>query len=153
MKKMKSRLAGSSSALALAVALFAFSFLFGAAPASAQVPESPSCTLTNVLDNTADVAEELDVLCHWSSAATFDVAAVDGQAAIETDRPISTAVEAIEPSSPDAASPQAIEGQAVQVEITQSVTVAVAGEDTDVTGSVTSLSADTEATAEAQLPE
>jgi hypothetical protein len=163
MSKMKSRLIGSSSALAI-VALFAFSFVFGAAPASAQALATPPCSLTSILDNTADVAEELDTLCHFSStqAEASDVVAIDQQTAIEPDQPssqsTSVAAEAIEPSIPDAASPAAIEGQAIPVEITQTATVAAAGqgEEGDVTGSVPSaepVAADADVTPEVRPSE
>jgi hypothetical protein len=145
MSKIKSRLIGSSSALAL-VALFAFSFVFGTAPVSAQALATPPCSLTSILDNTADVAEELDMLCHFSStpAESVDVVTIGQQAPIEAEQAASQstsiAAEDIEPSSLDAASPAAIEGQAIPVEITQTATVAVTGqgEESDITGSVPS---------------
>jgi hypothetical protein len=133
-----------ASPCALAAALLAFAFGFGGGHASAEDLETISCSLqTEVLDYSVELAEELDVLCHSLSAEAQASAKVDVETAAEVDHP-PTAVENQQPradeSSPPA--PLAIEGQAIPVEITQSVTIAVLGQsdegnqELDITGSV-----------------
>jgi hypothetical protein len=121
MSKLKFRLISSSSSLVLAFALLALSFAFGAVQARAEEPVTTSCSLPiEVMD--ATVAEELDVLCQTQAAAE------------------------IAQSTADAPTPSATEGQAILVEITQTVTVATLGQElaasdeTDVTGAVPSAS-------------
>jgi hypothetical protein len=121
MSKLNFRLIGSPSSLVLAFTLLALSFTFGAVRAHAEEAVTISCPLpTDVMD--ATVAEELDVLCQ-------------AQAATE-----------IAQSTADASTPSATEGQAILVEITQTVTVATLGQElaasdeTDVTGAVLSES-------------
>jgi hypothetical protein len=115
MSKLNFRLINSSSSLVLAFALLALSFGFGAVQAHAENTVAISCPLpTDVMD--ATVAEELDVLCQAQAAAE------------------------LAQSTADASTPSATEGQAILVEITQTVTVATlgqelaAGDETDVTG-------------------
>jgi hypothetical protein len=145
MSKPGSRLIGSSSSLVLAVALLAFSFAFGAVKANAaEELGTISCSLpTDVMD--ATVAEELDVLCHLQAAAApFDTAEAEARPAIEADPP-SIVGEIIPQPTADASMPTALEGRAIQVEITQTVTVAalgqeiVARDEPDFTGTVPSV--------------
>jgi hypothetical protein len=144
MSKPKSRLINWPSSLVLAVALLAFSFAFGAVPAHAEGLGTISCSLpTEVMD--ATVAEELDVLCHLQAAATpFDTAEAEARPTIEADPP-SIVGEIIPQPTADASMPSALEGQAIQIEITQTVTVAalgqeiVASDEPDVTGTVPSV--------------
>jgi len=139
MRKLKSRLIGSSSSLGLAVALLAFSFAFGAVRSHA---ETISCS-PPALDIVAELAEELDVLCHLQAAtAQFDTAEAEVRPTIGSDPP-SIVGESPRPIA-DASTPSALEGQAIQVEITQTVTVAVLGQklvasdEYDITGTVPS---------------
>jgi hypothetical protein len=144
MNKPKSRLISSSSSLVLAVALLAFSFAFGAVRAHAEKLGTISCSLpTEVMD--ATVAEELDVLCHLQAAAApFDTAEAEVRPAIEADPPFFVG-EIIPQPTADASMPSALEGQAIQVEITQTVTVADLGQEIaardepDFTGTVPSV--------------
>jgi hypothetical protein len=138
MSKLKSRLIGSSNSLVLAFALLALSFAFGAVQAHAEETVTISCSLpTDVMD--ATVAEELDVLCQAQAAATEVITAeADVRPSIGSD----PSVDAIA----DASTPSATEGQAIRVEITQTVTVATLGQElaasdeSDVTGTVASES-------------
>jgi hypothetical protein len=121
MSRLNFRLTSSSSSLVLAFALLALSFAFGAVQARAEEAVTISCSLpTDVMD--ATVAEELDVLCQ-------------AQAAAEIAR-----------STAEASTPSATEGQAILVEITQTVTVATLGQELatsdeiDITGTVASVS-------------
>jgi hypothetical protein len=121
MNKLRFRLIGSPSSLVLAFALLALSLTFGAVRVHAEEAVTISCPLpTDVMD--ATVAEELDVLCQAHAAA--DIAQ----------------------STADASTPTATEGQAILVEITQTVTVATLGQELaasdeiDVTGTVLSES-------------
>jgi len=107
MSKLKFRLIGSSSSLVLALALLAFSLAFGAVRSHA---ETISCS-PPALDIVAELAEELDVLCQ-SQAASAQLDAAE----VESPQPIADAL------------PSALEGQAIHVEITQTVTVAVLGQ-------------------------
>ena len=131
MSKLKSRLIGSSSSLVLAVALLAFSFAFGAVRSHA---ETILCS-PPALDIVAELAEELDVLCHSQAAvAQFDTVEAEVPSFVgESPQPIA-----------DASTPSALEGQAIRVEITQTVTVAALGQElaaidaSDITGTVAS---------------
>jgi hypothetical protein len=119
MSKLNFRLIGSPSSLVLAFALLALSFAFGAVRAHAEEAVTISCPLpTDVMD--ATVVEELDVLCQAQAAAE------------------------IAQLTADASTPSATEGQAILVEITQTVTVATLGQELaasdDVTGTVLSES-------------
>jgi len=130
---------------ALAFAVAAAPFLFATIPASAQNSPTPSCSDTYIFDNVAEVVEELDVLCGSPVVATVEL-----QSPTEIDQSLSPRLETIQESAPDA-----IEGAAIQVEITQTVTVAVAGqgEDLDITGSVPSVNVAPEATFETDAVE
>ena len=140
MSKLKSRLISSSSAFAFA--LLAFSFAFGAVQAHTEELGTISCALPiEVMD--ATVAEKLDVQCHrQAAAAQFDTAEAEVQPTIEADPP-SILGETPQPTA-DASTPSALEGQAIQVEITQTVTFAalgqelVASNEPDITGTVPS---------------
>jgi hypothetical protein len=140
MSKLKSRLISSSSAIAFA--LLAFSFAFGAVQAHAEELGTISCPLPiEAMD--ATVAEELDVQCHrQAAAAQFDTAEAEVLATVEADPP-SIVREPPQPTA-DASTPSASEGQAIPVEITQTVTVAalgqelVASNEPDITGTVPS---------------
>jgi hypothetical protein len=142
MRKPKSRLTVWSSSLVLAVALLAFSLTFRAVQAHAEELAINSCPMPiEVMD--ATVAEELDVLCQQqAAAASFDMAEVEVRSTVEAAAP-SIVVEP--PQSTADASIPALEGQAIHVEITQTVTVAVLGEEIvasnepDITGTVPSL--------------
>ena len=146
MSKLKFSLIRTSSALALAVALLAFSFAFGGARASAA--DMTVCLEPNsILENTADVAEEFDVLCQSFNTDIQAAAAVktetDTEALAETDHEpaVGSETQQAAAETPDPATTLAIEGQAIQVEITQSVTVAALGQEpegneADITGSI-----------------
>jgi hypothetical protein len=120
---------------ALAIAVLAAPFLFATIPASAQNSPTPSCSDAYIFD-----VEELDVLCGPYVRATV-------QSPAEIDQSLSLASETIQESAPDA-----IEGAAIRVEITQTVTVAVAGqsEDLDITGSASTVGDTAEANATPQ---
>jgi hypothetical protein len=126
--------------LVLAAALLTFLFAFGVARAYAEDLQTIFCPLPiEVMD--ATVAEELDVLCHLQAAAApFDTAEAEVRPTIEADSPsIASEITA------DASAPVALEGQAIRVEITQTVTVAalgqefVATDEPDATGTVPSV--------------
>jgi len=143
MRKPKSRLTVWSNSLVLPVALLAFSIAFGGVRAHAEEPGTISCSLPiEVMD--ATVAEELDVLCQQqAAAASFDTAEVEVRSTVEVAAP-SIVVEP-QQSTADASIPSALEGQAIHLEITQTVTVAVLGQEIvasnepDITGTVPSL--------------
>jgi hypothetical protein len=143
MSKPKSRLINSSRSLVLAVALLGFSFALGAVQAHTEDLGIISCSLpTEVMD--ATVAEELDVLCHLQAAgAPFDTAEAEARPAIEADPP--SIIGEPPQTTADASMPAALEGQAIQVEITQTVTVAALGQEIvvrdepDFTGTVPSV--------------
>ena len=101
------------SKLVIALALLAFPFVLGASPSSAQEVAIVACPAP-ALDIAADVAEELDVLCQ----SQIEVNASDVA---------------------DAGGPVALEGPAIRVEITQSVTIAVLGQDVEENDDVTGL--------------
>ena len=99
--KMKSSSVNASGALA--TALLSLSIVFVASPAPAEGLDAISCLPPTVIaENSAEVAEAFEVTCISSraDAQTFEVA-----------------------------SPSAIEGQAIPIEITQSVTIAAPGDD------------------------
>jgi hypothetical protein len=101
---MKTGLVNSSGALF--TALLALSIVFGASRAVAEDLDATGCLPpTVVAENSAEVAEAFEVACLSSRAAaqTFDMAEV--------------------------ASPSAVEGQAISIEVNQSVTVAALGND------------------------
>jgi len=134
MSRLKSRLMGWSSAPVLAVVLIVFSFASGTMRASAEDLESAACSeAANAMDYSMEMAEALDVLCH---------------SAIDTAQPL--ADEIPQPVA-DAILPSAVEGQAIRVEITQTVTIAVIGdEEPEITGSVPSIDGAAEAKAAAK---
>ena len=134
---MKSRLVNSCSALA--TALLAFSIMFGASRVSAEDIDAIGClSPTFVAENSAEVSEALELTCLSSRAATqtSDIAQFVSPSAIEGND--------VHLWLDDALSPLAMEGSAISVEVTQSVTVAASGQDvadgaTDITGSVPSI--------------
>ena len=134
---MKSRLVSSCSALA--TALLAFSIMFGASRVSAEDIDAIGClSPTFVAENSAEVSEALELTCLSSRAATqtSDIAQFVSPSAIEGND--------VHLWLDDALSPLAMEGSAISVEVTQSVTVAASGQDvadgaTDITGSVPSI--------------
>jgi len=130
---------------ALVIAVLAAPFLFATVPASAQDLPMRSCWDAYIFDNVAEVVEELDVLCGPCVMATIEL-----QSRVEIDHSLSPAPESIQDPAPDA-----IEGAAIRVEITQTVTVAVAGrgEDLDITGSAPSADVAPEATLETEAVE
>jgi hypothetical protein len=129
--------------LVLAAALLTFLFAFGVARAYAEDLQTIFCPLPiEVMD--ATVAEELDVLCHLQAAgAPFDTAEAEARPAIEADPP--SIIGEPPQTTADASMPAALEGQAIQVEITQTVTVAALGQEIvvrdepDFTGTVPSV--------------
>jgi len=146
MNKLKSRLVNSVSAVAFA--LLAFSFALAASPAYADELEGvapPSQTIAAKAN--AEVAKGDGVLCHSyaDGAETCVTAVVNLQSAVEVDLPTSEANEN-EPPATDAISHTGVRFfDAIKVEITQSVTIAFAGEATDdreeYTGSIPERSA------------
>jgi hypothetical protein len=135
----------------VALAVLAFSFVVGASPSYAQEVATIACPAP-ALDIAADVAEELDVFCQSRiEVSASDVADVVGPFLARADDTATTSCPAptldivadlaeeldvlcqsrIEISASDVADqggPVAIEGLAIRVEITQSVTVAALGE-------------------------
>jgi hypothetical protein len=132
---MKSRLVSSCSALA--IALLAFSILFGASRAPAEGLDATLCLPPiMVAESSAEVTEAFELACLASRAATSDVAQFVSPSAIEGND--------VRLWLDDALSPLAMEGSAITVEVTQSVTVAALGQDmadgaTDITGSAPSI--------------
>jgi len=132
---MKSRLAVSCGILV--TALLAFSLMFGASRAQAEGLDALGCLLPAfVAENSAEVTEALELTCLSSGAATAEVAQFISPSSIE-DNDIHLWLD-------DALSPLAMEGSAISVEVTQSVTVAALGQDvtdgaTDITGSPPSI--------------
>jgi hypothetical protein len=89
-----------------------------------------------VAENSAEVTEALELTCLSSRAATSDIAQFVSPSAIEGND--------IYLWLDDALSPLAMEGSAISVEVTQSVTVAALGHDVadegaDITGSAPSV--------------
>jgi hypothetical protein len=133
---MKSRLINSCTALA--TALLALSIVFGASRASAEDLDAIGCLPpTVVAENSAEVTEALELTCLSSRAATSsDIAQFVSPSAIKGND--------IHLWLDDALSPLAMEGSAILVEVTQSVTVAALGHDVadgeaDITGSAPSI--------------
>jgi hypothetical protein len=131
---MKSRLVSSCSALA--TAFLAFSIMFGASRASAEDFDATGCLSPIVVaENSAEVTEALELTC-LASRAVSDIAQFVSPAPIEGND--------IHLWLDDALSPLAMEGSAIWVEVTQSVTVAALGQDVadgaaDITGSAPSI--------------
>jgi hypothetical protein len=89
-----------------------------------------------VAENSAEVTEALELTCLSSRAVTGEVAQFVSPSAIEGND--------IHLWLDDGLSPLAMEGSAISVEVTQSVTVAALGQDvadgaTDITGSAPSI--------------
>jgi hypothetical protein len=132
---MKSRLVNSCTALA--TALLALSIVFGASRAPAEDLDAIGCLPpTVVAENSAEVTEAFEVTCLSSKAAASDIAEFVAPSAIEGND--------IHLWLDDALSPLAMEGSAISIEITQSVTVAALGQDvadgtTDIAGSAPSV--------------
>jgi|SRR6516162_2681050 len=117
---MKSHLVSSWSALA--TALLAFSIVFGASRAPAEDLDPIGCQPPVVVaENSAEVAEALELTCLSSRAATSNIAEFVSPSAIEAND--------IHLWLDDDLSPLAMEGSAISVEVTQSVTVAALGQD------------------------
>ena len=123
---------------ALATALLAFSIVLGPSQTRADDLDARSCLpLTFVAENSAEVAEALEVACLSStSAQTIDAAEVASPSAIK--RPaifigVSQSVTVAAPGNDiqlwvdEAFLPLAIEGPAILIEVTQSETVVVPG--------------------------
>jgi hypothetical protein len=133
--KMKSRRVNSWSVIA--TVLLGFSIVFGASRAPAEDLNATSCpSPVFVAENSAEVTEALELSCLSSRAATSDIAQFVSPSAIEGND--------IRLWLDDALSPLAMEGSAISVEVTQSVTVAAVGQDaaagaTDITGSTPSI--------------
>ena len=107
---------------ALATALLAFSILFGASRAPAEYLDAIGCPPPIVVaENSAEVAEALELTCLSSRAATSDIAQFVSPSAIEGND--------IHLWLDDDLSPLAMEGSAISVEVIQSVTVAALGQD------------------------
>jgi hypothetical protein len=115
-RKMKSGLVKSCSALA--TALLAFSIVFGASRALAEDLDATSrLPPTVVAENSAEITEVLEVTC---LASRTDAQTLEGSC------------------------PLAVERQAILIEVAQSVTVAVLGQDvaereTDIAGFASSI--------------
>jgi hypothetical protein len=132
---MKSRLVSSCGALA--TALLAFSILFGASRALAEDLDTISCLPPiMVAENSAEVTEAFELTCLLSRATTTEIAQFVSPSPIRGND--------IHLWLDDALSPLAMEGSAISVEVTQSVTVATFGQDaadgaTDITGSAPTI--------------
>jgi hypothetical protein len=149
------------SKIMVALALLAFSLVLGASPSYAEEVATIACPAP-ALDIVADLAEEMDVLCQSRSIViASDMVDVSGEFSYDEEVAI---VACPAPASDiaadlaeeldvlcqshsavsvaaDVSAPAALEGQAIRVEITQSVTIAVLGQalggndELDVTGS------------------
>jgi hypothetical protein len=132
---MKSRLVNSCTVLA--TVLLALSIVFGASRAPAEDLDAIGClSPTVVAENSAEVTEALELACLSSRAATSDIAQFVSPSAIKGND--------IHLWLDDALSPLAMEGSAISVEVTQSVTVVALGHDVtdgeaDITGSAPSI--------------
>jgi hypothetical protein len=132
---MKSRRVNSWSVVA--AALVGFSIVLGASRAPAEDLDAMACpSPIFIAENSADVSEALEVACLALRAATSDTAQFVSPSAIEGND--------IHLWLDDALSPLAMEGSAILVEVTQSVTVAALGHDVadggaDITGSAPSI--------------
>jgi hypothetical protein len=141
MSKLKSLLVNSVSALSLA--LLALSFAFASSPAYADDLEGFMSPSQTIADAGMAVAEGIAVLCHsyGNGAETCVTATVNLQFTLDVDLPTSAANAIGQPAADDAAPPPPLRSvDAIKVEITQSVTIAVAGEVVDeheeITGSI-----------------
>ena len=133
---MKSRRVNSWSVIA--TVLLGFSIVFGASRAPAEDLNATSCpSPIFVAENSAEVTEALELSCLSSRAATSpDIA--------QFVSPSTAGGNDIHLWLDDALSPLAMEGSAISVEVTQSVTVAAWGHDVadggaDITGSAPSI--------------
>jgi len=147
MSKLKSRLVKSLSALSLA--LLALSVAFASSQAYADDQEGFTSPSQTIADAGTAVAEGIAVLCHsyCNGAEACVTAIVNLQSTVDVDLPTS-AVSAIgQPAADDAGLPPALHSvDAIKVEITKSVTIAVAGEVVDeheeITGSISAAADD-----------
>jgi hypothetical protein len=96
MSRQKVGLIGSCAA-----ALLALSFALWPVASSAEDFTSTCSTSTSILDNTADVAEALDLLCHSYSAE--DDALTTGTVRSDAEFLSSTIVEIVEEAAPELA--------------------------------------------------
>jgi hypothetical protein len=132
---MKSSLVNSCTTLA--TALLALSIVFGASRAPAEDLDAIGCLPPMVVaENSAEVTEAFELTCLSSRAASSDIAQFVSPSAIEGND--------MHLWLDDALSPLAMEGSAISVEVTQSVTVAALGQDVadggaDITGSAPSI--------------
>jgi hypothetical protein len=133
----------------VALALLALSLVLGPAPSYAQELATIACPAP-ALDIAADVAEAMDVLC-WSQpvvvvsevadASGAFLSSLDEVAIVACPAPtldIATDVaeamdvlcqaQSVASVAADVAAPAALQGQAIRVEITQSVTIAALGQ-------------------------
>jgi hypothetical protein len=141
MSKLKSLLVNSVSIVA--VALCALSFAFAGARAYAENLENSSQVESMFLDTDGEVAEWW--VCSNGGQTCINTHQADLQAALGRDGSARVADE-IKSPPPDEASPPGIHSvDAIKVEITQSVTIAAAGEVVDeheeVTGSISERAA------------
>jgi hypothetical protein len=139
MSKLQSLLISSCSAIGLA--LLAFLFAFGAPQVYAEDLEAVSPPAqTKVSDVSAEVPDGLGVLCHYYGDGAETCVMMNVQSAADLDLSTS-AVSEIEPLATDVGSPLAIHSvDAIRVEITQTVTIAIAGETVDEPTSTGSIS-------------
>jgi hypothetical protein len=145
--RVRSCLVSLSGALALGAALLGLPLASGSDRAFAEDIATATCLVPDdLLAISVEAAEEFDVRCHIAGAETPAVtaeAAAAGQAEIEAPT--------VAVNEPAAETPTASEGQAIRVEITQTVTVAATGQATegdDITGSITPASSEPAKTAE-----
>src|ERR1700692_2399169 len=136
MSKLKSRFVNSLSIIA--VALCALSFTFSGSRAYAEDLENSSLVQFMFLDTDGEVAEWW--ICSNGGQTCINTHQADLQAALSRDGS-ARGGRGIESLPPDEGSPPGIHSvDAIKVEITQSVTIAVAGEVVDeheeVTGSI-----------------
>jgi hypothetical protein len=144
----------------VALALLALSVVLGPSPSFAEEAATIACPAP-ALDIAADVEEALDVLCQSQPMGIASDVADVSEALISADKELALvacpapaldiAADVEEPldvlchpqpvaSGADVSAPVALEGQAIRVEITQSVTIAVLGQalggsdELDVTG-------------------
>jgi hypothetical protein len=132
----------------VALAFLALSLFLGSSPSYAEEVATIACPAPS-LDIAADVAEVMDVLCQSQPVAiASDVADVSG-AFLSADEEVATVAcpspaldivadvaemmdvlcqtQSVLSVAADVSAPVALEGQAIRVEITQSVTIAVLG--------------------------
>ena len=130
MSKLKIRLVKSVGAVTLA--LLAVSFAFAASHAYADDVEVGTLPSRLTADTDPVIAEDIAVLCHsyGNAAETCVTGWIKFQSTAEIDSPASEPAE-YEPAV-DAGPPPGIHSvDAIKVEITQSVTIALAGEAAD----------------------